>query len=87
MLVKSAVRAIMEKTGTGNNALAKKIGKLPQTVSDRLNPEKSTNLSIDKLDEMIRVMGYKIVLVPEDTKVRDGWYEIEDSRNVGSEAE
>lgn len=87
MLVKNAVRAIMEKTGTGNNALAKKIGKLPQTVSDRLNSEKSTNLSIDKLDEMIRVMGYKIVLVPEDTKVRDDWYEIEDSRNAGSEAE
>ena len=82
MLVKSAVRAIMERTGTGNNALAKKIGKIPQTVSDRLNTEKGTNMSTDKLDELIRAMGYKIVLVPEDTKVKDGWYEVEDSRNV-----
>lgn len=82
MLVKSAVRAIMERKGIGLNALAKEIGKIPQTVSDRLNPAKSTNLSIDKLDELIRAMGYKIVLVPEETKLKDGWYEVEDSREV-----
>ena len=77
MFVKSAVRAIMERTGTGTNALAKKIGKIPQTVCDRLNTDKSTNLSVDKLDEMISAMGYKIVLVPAETEAQDGWYEVE----------
>ena len=79
MLVKSAVRKIMEEKGIGTNGLAKMIGKIPQTVSDRLNPEKGTNFSIDKLDELIAVMGYKIVLMPTDEEVKDGWYEIEGS--------
>lgn len=82
MLVKSAVRDIMELKGIGTNALAKMIGKIPQTVSDRLNPEKGTNLSVDKLDELISAMGYKIVLMPTDEEMKDGWYEVEDSRTV-----
>ena len=82
MLVKSAVRDIMELKGIGTNALAKMIGKIPQTVSDRLNPEKGANLSVDKLDELISVMGYKIVLMPTDEGMKDGWYEVEDSRTV-----
>lgn len=82
MLVKKAVREIMERTGTGTSALAKKLGKKPQTVCDRLNPDKSTNLSMDKLDELIRVMGYKVVLVPEDTELKAGWYEIENSNEA-----
>lgn len=82
MLVKSAVREIMERKGIGTNALAKMIGKIPQTVSDRLNPEKGTNLSIDKLDELLTAMGYKIVLMPVNEKMQDGWYKVEDSRKV-----
>lgn len=85
MLVKSAVRAIMERKGIGTNALAKMIGKIPQTVSDRLNPEKGTNLSIDKLDELVSAMGYKIVLMPKDVKMKDGWYEVEDSRVISGD--
>ena len=80
MLPKSAVRAIMEQKGIGTNALAKMIGKIPQTVSDRLNPEKGTNLSIDKMEELISAMGYKIVLMPENVKIKDGWYEVEYNR-------
>lgn len=87
MLVKSAVRAIMERKGIGTNALAKMIGKIPQTVSDRLNPEKGTNLSIDKLDELVSAMGYKIVLMPSDEQMKDGWYEVNDSRTVSDEEE
>ena len=82
MFVKSAVRDIMANKGIGTNALAKMLGKLPRNVSDRLNPAKCTNLSIDKLDELVSALGYKIVLMPKEVKVRDGWYEIEDSRKL-----
>ena len=82
MLVKKAIRSIMERNGIGLNALAHMMGKNSQFVSDKLNPAKGLNMSTDKLDEMIRVMGYKIVLMPADTELQDGWYEIEDSRNV-----
>ena len=82
MLVKKAIRAIMDRKGIGLNALARMGGKNSQFVSDKLNPAKGLNMSTDKLDELIRVMGYKIVLVPTETKMKDGWYEIDDSREV-----
>ena len=82
MLVKKAIRAIMDRKGIGLNALAHRLGKNSQFVSDKLNPAKGLNMSTDKLDELIRAMGYKIVLVPEETKLKDGWYEVEDSREV-----
>ena len=82
MLVKKAIRAIMDRNGIGLNALAHRLGKNSQFVSDKLNPAKGLNMSTDKLDELIRAMGYKIVLVPEETKLKDGWYEVEDSREV-----
>ena len=80
MLVKKAVRSIMEKKGVGTGALAEMLGKPSRLVCDRLSLDKGTNLSIDKLDELVSVLGYKIVLMPADEEVRDGWYEVEDSR-------
>jgi len=83
MLVKKAIRAIMDRKGIGLNALARMMGKNSQFVSDKLNPAKGLNMSTDKLDEMIRAMGYKIVLVPDDVDMQDGWFEVDDSRTVG----
>lgn len=85
MLVKQAIRAIMTRKGVGLNALARMVGKNSQFVSDKLNPAKGLNMSTDKLDELIRVMGYKIVLVPDDVKLRDGWFEVDDSRTSEEE--
>lgn len=85
MLVKKAIRAIMDRNGIGLNALARMLGKNSQFVSDKLNPAKGLNMSTDKLDEMIRVMGYKIVLMPADERMKDGWFEVDDSRVVEGE--
>ena len=85
MLVKQAIRAIMTRKGVGLNALARMVGKNSQFVSDKLNPAKGLNMRTDKLDELIRVMGYKIVLVPDDVKLRDGWFEVDDSRTSEEE--
>lgn len=80
MLVKRAIRSIMERKGIGLNTLARMVGKNSQFVSDKLNPAKGENMSTDKLDELIRAMDYKIVLMPADVKMKDGWYEVTDSR-------
>lgn len=85
MLVKKAIRAIMDQKGIGLNALARMMGKNSQFVSDKLNPAKGLNMSTDKLDEMIRTMGYKIVLMPDDVKLHDGWFEVGDSRLTDEE--
>ena len=69
----SAIVSIMEKRGMGTLALADALGGKPVgTISDRIRQK---NISIDKLNEIVRVMGYKIMLVPAGTK-GDGYYDI-----------
>lgn len=71
MKANEAVRVVMERRGVGTNALADRMGnKPPRLVSDRLRME---NISIDKLSEMLRLMDYKIVVIPRETSVpKDG---------------
>lgn len=57
----------------------------PAVLCDRLNIKsnvlserfKQENISVAKLNEMLKVMDYKIVVVPRDTRVPDGGIEIE----------
>lgn len=67
-----AIQAIMERKGIGTNALADAMGKPASTVCDRIYMK---NISIDKLDEIVRIMGYKIMLVPRGTK-GDGFFDV-----------
>lgn len=81
MLAKTIIREIMDMKGIGMVKMAKMLGfAYPQKVTDRLGTGKSKNLSTDKLDEMVRVLGYKVVIVPEDVVLREGWFEVDDSR-------
>lgn len=68
-----AVRSIMEDEGIGTKALSDRMGKPMRLLCDRLRHE---NISIEKLDEIIRVMGYKIVIMPSDRRTQDKEYEI-----------
>ncbi len=67
-----AIQAIMEQKGIGTTALATAMGKSVSTVCDRIYQQ---NISVEKLDEIVRVMGYKIMLVPCGTKA-DGFYDV-----------
>lgn len=67
-----SIKAIMESKGMGTNALADAMGKSVSTVCDRIYQQ---NISVDKLNEIVRVLGYKIMLVPRGTK-GDGFYDV-----------
>ena len=82
VLAKKAVREIMEKKSVGTNTLARMLGKPARLVSDRLSLDKGTNFSVDKLDELVSALGYKVVLMPAEEIIKDGWYEVEDSRKI-----
>ena len=41
-----------------------------KTLNERLRHK---NISVNKLDETLRVMGYKIMVVPRETKVENGF--------------
>jgi len=79
MLAKKIVREIMKKEGIGTTRLAEMLGysKRPQKICDRLSDAKSSNLGTEALNEMIRAMGYKAIIVPESAELKDGWYEID----------
>lgn len=69
-----AIKEIMKEQNMTATALGKRIGKTQKVVSDRLRLE---NLSTDKLNEMLRALDYKIVLVPADTRLPKDSYEVE----------
>lgn len=69
-----AVRAIMTATSTKVADIAFRTNKKSNVISERLSQE---NISIEKLNEMLRVMNYKIVVMPRETRIPEGGYEIE----------
>lgn len=76
MNAKKAVREIMAQTGTTLTVLASRCGKHIRVISDRLG-DKSDTITVSKLDEMLRAMDYKIVLMPRDVRMKEGWFEAE----------
>ena len=80
MKATDAVREIMKNKGKTLGDVAKAIaddtdGKaIPvRRISERLSQE---NISIKLLDEMVRVLGYKIVLMPIDETTPDNAYTV-----------
>ena len=75
-----AVREIMKNQGKTMSGLAQAMpadsdGKeVPvRRISERLSQE---NISVKVLDEMLRVLGYKIVLMPTDESVPTNSYTV-----------
>ena len=74
--------AMVEKDGVKFNRLADMLGLKPNALASRM---KRGNFSTDTLNEMLNVFGYKIMLVPCDVDVKNGWYEVENSHEDETE--
>lgn len=74
MKTTDALIQIKEKQGIGTNALADRIGKSPRLISERIRQD---NISIEKLDEILRALDHKIIIVPREVREQEGWYRIE----------
>lgn len=70
----NAVREVMKLKEVGVNKMADRLGKSPRLISERLSQD---NISITKLNEMLRVLDYKIVIAPRDAKTPENGYEVE----------
>lgn len=68
------VRVIMKEKDVKVISLADKLRIKSNVLSERLS---QNNISIAKLDEMLRLMDYKIMIVPRETTEREGWYRAE----------
>lgn len=69
-----AVREVMGIKEIGVNQMADRLGKSPRLVSERLGQQ---NISVKKLNEMLKVMDYKIVILPRETRIPSNGFEIE----------
>ena len=74
MKATEVVRDIMKGQDVGLNKMADRMGKSARLVSDRLAQE---NISIAKLNELLQVLDYKVLIVPRDAKKRAGAYDVE----------
>lgn len=62
--------------------VAGKVGIATNTLGNRLNGDR--NISLDKADEILHAIGYKMMIVPEDVEEKPGWYNL-DSRKYANE--
>ena len=67
------VRAIMGAKNVKPSVLASRIGVKNNVLSERLG---QANISVVKLNEMLRVLDYKIVVVPSDRRLKEDEYEV-----------
>lgn len=70
------VRAIMDKNGVSNAQLAHQMEVSLATMWDRVNSKKVKDIPLSTLNDMIRALGYKIVVVPSNKRIADGEYEV-----------
>ena len=77
MTGKDIVKKIMEEQSVSNAELAHKVSVKPTAMWDRLNNAKSKDLNVSLLSSMVRVLGYKIQIVPVNKKLPDGGFEVE----------
>lgn len=74
MTANEAIRSILKEKGFKIATLAKMLS-MDRRVIDRRIRQK--NVTTAKLNEMCKVLGYKIVLMPIDKRLPDNSYEVE----------
>lgn len=74
MTALEAVKEVMRIKNVKQIELAERIKVKQNTLSERLTQK---NVSVQKLDEMLNAMDYKIVVVPRNAKVPENGFEVE----------
>lgn len=77
MTSKEIVNDLMQKQGITNAEMAAKLDVSQAALWERLNPKKTNNMTVKKLNEMLRMLDYKIVVVPRKNRLPEGGYEVE----------
>lgn len=74
MLAMEAIKAIMKDKGIRPAVLCDRLNIKSNVLSERF---KQKNVSVEKLNDMLRAMDYKVIIVPRETRIPEGGYEIE----------
>ena len=68
------VREAMKQKEVKPSTLAARLNIKNNVLSERLGQK---NISIEKLNEMLRMLDYKIVIVPRENRVPDSGFEVD----------
>ncbi len=71
------IKDIMVKEGKTNAEIAYSLGITQAAMWDRLNNKKTRDIPLSTLTEMLRVLGYKVVITPRNTKISQDSYNVE----------
>ena len=74
MIAMEAVKEIMKLKDIRPAVLCDRLRIKSNVLSERF---KQKNVSVEKLNEMLRAMDYKVVIVPRESRIPEGGYEIE----------
>lgn len=74
MIAMEAVKEVMKLKEVRPAMLCDRLGIKSNVLSERF---KQKNVSVSKLNEMVRAMDYRVVLVPSDKPLDDDCIEVE----------
>lgn len=78
MTGREIVKAVMQETNTTNAELAEQLEITQAALWDRLNNKKvKSDIGVTLLCKMLRLMKFKVIVVPRNTRTPVGGYEIE----------
>ena len=70
------MKAIMKQEEIENAELAKKLEVSNATIWERLNNKNVKDIPVSLMNEMVRAMGYKVIVVPIDCRISEKGYEV-----------
>ena len=77
MTGREIVKDIMNRQEKSNAEVADMLGISQAAIWDRLNNKKVKDIPLSTLNEMVRVLGYKICILPRDHRISDEGYKVE----------
>ena len=69
-----AIKEVMRIKDVRPAVLCNRLGIKSNVLSERV---KQNNISVAKLNEMLKAMDYKVVILPRDARLPDGGIEVE----------
>lgn len=66
MTAKELVKTLMVEKDMSNAEMANTLGITQAALWDRLNPKKTNNMTIGKLNDMLSKLGYELVVREKD---------------------
>ena len=71
------LKEVMTAKSLSNAELAKRLNVSNATIWERLNNKNVKDIPVSLMTTMLRAMDYKVIVVPANTRLPEGGYEVE----------